>query len=345
MAIIPVIIINWKGFDDTIEAVESVLNQSYKDIIIHIADNNSGEEEFKKLSALFDGNPRIMLHKNEENLGFTIAHNVLFEKLLKEDYEYIALLNNDAVADKNWIENMLHSARKENADIVACKMLNYFNRKIIDSQGLYLLSSGEILPVGNGESEDTFRNYKSIVGASGGACLYKTEMLKDTGIFDSYFSTGYEDAELGLRAFISGKKIIFCEDAIISHKISKSVSKVSDEKKIQKIYEDKNYTYLKLMPFGVLIFNFIPNILRFILILLIHLVTFRFRFLKNYLIAHYHTIFRDMRKIITARNEIRGRRKSNTLTIIKNQRFVFYYDLKRFFEFIIKGKKNKLEKY
>jgi GT2 family glycosyltransferase len=345
LAIIPVIIINWKGFDDTIESVESVLNQSYKDIVVHIADNNSGEEEFKRLSAVFGGNQRIVLHKNEENLGFTIAHNVLFEKLLKEDYEYIALLNNDAVADKNWIENILQSAKKEDADIVACKMLNYYDRKIIDSLGLYLLSSGEILPAGNGESAETYKNSQSIIGASGGACLFKAEMLKETGIFDSYFSTGYEDAELGLRAFINGKKIILCEDAIVFHKISKSVTKVCDEKKIQKIYEDKNYTYLKLMPGGILLYNLTPNLLRFILIIFIHLVTLRFRFSKNYLIAHYHTLFRDRNRIIKARNEMRGKRKVTSSAIIKNQRFVFYYDLKRFYEFIIKGKKNKLERY
>jgi len=342
---IPVIIINWNGLEDTIESVESLINQSYKDIEIHIADNNSREEEFKKLSARYDSNPKVILYKNKENLGFTLAHNVLFEKLLKEDYEYIALLNNDAVADKSWIENMLHSAEKENADIVACKMLNYYDREIIDSQGLYLLSSGEILPVGNGESVETFRNQGAIIGASGGACLLKTEMLKETGIFDSYFSTGYEDAELGLRAFINGKKIIFSEDAIVYHKISKSVSKVSNEKKIQKIYEDKNYTYLKLIPAGVLVLNLIPNILRFILIILIHLLNLRFRFLKNYLVAHYHTFTNDMGKILKARSEMRGKRKINSSTIIKNQRFVFYHDILRFYKFILKGENNKLEKY
>ncbi len=345
MAAIPVIIVNWKGFDDTIESVESLLKQSCKDIIIHVADNNSGEEEFGKLSAKYGGNVRIKLHRNKENLGFTIAHNKLFEKLLEGDYEYIALLNNDAVADNNWIENMLHSAKKENADIVACKMLNYYNRKIIDSQGLYLLSSGEILPAGNGESVDSYRNTESIIGASGGACLYKTKMLKETGIFDSYFSTGYEDAELGLRAFICGKKIVLCGEAIVYHKISKSVSKVSDGKKIQKIYEDKNYTYLKLMPVGVLILNFIPNALRFLVIIFIHIITLRFRFLKNYLIAHYHTISRDRRKIIKARSEMSGKMKVNSSTIIKNQIFFLYHDINRFNRFILKGEKNKLEKY
>jgi GT2 family glycosyltransferase len=148
-----------------------------------------------------------------------------------------------------------------------------------------------------------------------------------------------------LRAFINGKKIILCEDAIVFHKISKSVTKVCDEKKIQKIYEDKNYTYLKLMPGGILLYNLTPNLLRFILIIFIHLVTLRFRFSKNYLIAHYHTLFRDRNRIIKARNEMRGKRKVTSSAIIKNQRFVFYYDLKRFYEFIIKGKKNKLERY
>lgn len=341
---IPIIILNWNGFDDTIECVNSVLEQSFQNFVIYLTDNNSENNEFERLVGKFGNDKRIVVLKNRTNLGFTLAHNQLFDQLIGSNAEFVALINNDAVADSLWLESAIKIASIENADIVACKMLNYYVRNAIDSNGLFLLSSGEILPLYNGENQTSVADDKKLIAASGGACLYRLSMLEEIGTFDPYFSTGYEDAELGLRAFIAGKKIVYASDSTAYHKISRSVSKVIDQKRIQKIQEDINYSYLKLMPSGAIAINALINIPRTLIVLLIHIITFRFKFLRCQLMATIQTIS-DLKLIVVKRSEMKKLRKLKTWDIIKIQHFSLAYDLKRFYRFVIKGRKNQFEKY
>jgi GT2 family glycosyltransferase len=341
---LPVIILNWNGINDTVECIDSVLNQSFHDFVIYLVDNGSDNNEFEKLSDKYKKNPKIIFIKNETNIGFTLAHNQMFDLLKELGAEYVAMINNDAVADKNWIENALKTAEDENAQMVACKMVSYFDREKIDSAGLFLLSSGEILPAQNGEKANLKPLKTNPIAASGGACLYQLSMLDQIGSYDPYFSTGYEDAELGLRAFLAGKKIIYAADSIVYHKISRSVSKIIDQKRIRKIQEDINYTYFKLMPAGAIALNALINIPRIIIILLIHLITLRFKFLKCRLMAITSTIC-ELKQIGIQRAEFKKMRKLNSWDILKTQQFSIAYDLKRFYSFIIKGRRNQFEKY
>jgi GT2 family glycosyltransferase len=341
---IPVIILNWNGIEDTIGCIDSVLKQSYQNFTVSLIDNGSENNEFEELSLKYGNDHRITFQKNETNLGFTLAHNQLFEKFKGSDSEYIALINNDAVADTHWLENAIKTAATEKADMVACQMLNYYERNSIDNAGLYLLSSGEILPLNNGKNSNSVTNVKKLVAACGGACLYRLSMLNEIGFFDPFFSTGYEDAELGLRAFLAGKKITYAADSIVYHKMSRSVSKIIDQKRIQKIQEDINYTYFKLMPAGAIAINAMINIPRTIIILLIHLITFRYRFLKCRVMAAARTIH-DRKLIGMKRSEFRKMRKLNTCDVLKAQYFSLAFDLERFYHYIIYGRKNQFEKY
>ena len=342
---IPVILLNWNGFDDTVECVNSVLNQCYQNFTIYLADNGSDNHEFEKLNDIFAANPKIKMIPFSTNLGFTAAHNRLFEIVGETGAEYVALINNDAVADKRWLEDALNTARNKQADMVACMMLDYYNHSIVDSAGLFLLSSGEILPTGHGLPENKLPKIINPVAACGGACLYRLSMLKETGFFDPYFSTGYEDAELGFRAFLMGKKIILARDSIVFHKMSRSVSKVFNRQKAQKIQEDINYTWLKLMPAGLILLNALVNIPRTVFILLIHLFSFRFRFLSIYLNAIIRTFTKDLKIVATGRKSFRGKRKRSIREILKIQHCWLSYDINRFYRYIIRKEKNRFEKY
>jgi GT2 family glycosyltransferase len=341
---IPVIIINWNGIEDTVECIESVLNQSNQNFIVYVVDNGSDNDEFEMLKEKYGGNSMIVLQRNEINIGFTEAHNQLFNQLKNSDAEFVALLNNDAIADYRWLETLLSIAEKEKADMVGSLMLNYYNRTVVDSAGLFLLSSGEILPIGHGVEVDSLPTNRGLVAASGGACLYRFSMLNEIGVFDSYFSTGYEDAELGLRALVSGKKIVFARNAIVYHKMSRSVSKIFNRKKAQKIQEDINYTYLKLLPAGTIVINSLTNFPRWILIMLIHIITLRYRFIIVQVGALSKTVF-ELKRIVSRRKEFRKYRRTDSLKIMKVQTFFLSYDIKRFIKLVVKVRKNQFERY
>jgi hypothetical protein len=126
--------------------------------------------------------------------------------------------------------------------------------------------------------------------------------------------------------------------------MSQSVAKVFNRTKAQKIQEDINYTYLKLMPATAIFINALTNIPRWIIIMLVHLFTLRFRFMAIQISALLKT-FNEIGLIRSKRIEFKKGRKINSLTLLNAQTFFLQYDLKRFKTLILRNQKNQFEKY
>ena len=151
------------------------------------------------------------------------------KKLLSsKGHQYIALLNNDTHLDPDWLKNLAESAQRNQADIIGSKIINYYKQDTLDNVGHTLLNTGEVMPIGAGEPAARYTTCRENWGVSAGACLYSTRMLENIGLFDPYFQTGYEDAELGVRAKILGYKCVFEPTAVVYHKVSQSVKKIRD---------------------------------------------------------------------------------------------------------------------
>lgn len=210
---IPIIIINWNGMNDTIECVNSVLNSSYTNYKIYLIDNYSSDNSFKSFEKLYQNNPKINIVFNTANLGFTLATNRILVKLLKVDSPppYVALLNNDTIVESDWLYNLLLKAKTEDAAIVSSKMIDYYDHARMDNAGHYMLNTGEILPIGHGQHPSKFDQEFENWGACAGACLYSSKMLQKIGWFDEYFQTGYEDAEFGVRARLTGHNVFMSQ--------------------------------------------------------------------------------------------------------------------------------------
>ena len=153
---IPIIIVNWKGLQDTIECVNSLLLSSHTDFHIFLIDNFSNDGSIETLQNLFGNHPKITLIENSSNLGFTGAHIEILHQLLDQDYPYIALLNNDTSVESDWLSNLIRCARETGADMVSSKMIYYFDRTLMDNAGHKILNTGEILPVGHKEPVEKF---------------------------------------------------------------------------------------------------------------------------------------------------------------------------------------------
>lgn len=340
---IAVIVLNWNGLDDTIECVESLLCQTWGPLHIYIVDNGSGNNEADILETKFGSIETISVISIGQNLGFTAAHNKVFrEYIFTSGYKFVALLNNDAVADKDWIKSMVSCAERNHCGFVASKMVNYFNREIIDNAGHFMLNTGEILPYGYDEPISSCTDSRIVLGPCGGACLYSAEVLRMLNGFDDFFETGYEDAELGLRALRNGACTFYEPAAVVFHKVGQSINKVRDYNYLLRIQRNIHYTYFKLMPAGT-IFIQLPVILtRNLAIVLMDLLFFRFRFLK--MMVHASVLFlADLPMII-------GKRKSTSYNRGGKQFEVpttcfIKHDIMRFRKYIIGRQKVQFEKY
>ena len=100
------------------QQIDSIINQTYKDINIIISDDCSQDETVIKLLEQYSKkDERIRFYVQEKNLGY--IRN--FEFLLKHsNAKYIAFCDQDDVWDANKIERALQKLIEKNVDLVYC---------------------------------------------------------------------------------------------------------------------------------------------------------------------------------------------------------------------------------
>ena len=98
--------------------IETILNQTYTDIQVHISDDKSPNENVAKiLQEYAQKDNRIKLYIQPENLGY----NKNFEFLLKQSTaEYIMFSDHDDIWYEDKVEKSLEKIKKENVDMVYC---------------------------------------------------------------------------------------------------------------------------------------------------------------------------------------------------------------------------------
>lgn len=212
----PVVIIpNLNGGAELLQAVASLKAQSTPCHII-VVDNASTDGSIEKL---LETHPGIEVIHNDRNYGYAGGVNPGLRRAIELDAAYAAPFNDDAVADKKWLEALVNFLdAHENYGAACCKVLK--ENGTIDSTGDYLTSWGLPYPRGRGEKDTGQYDSKTdIFGASGAASLFRVEALKQVGLFDEDFFAYYEDVDLGFRMQLAGWKVEFVPKSKVYHKI------------------------------------------------------------------------------------------------------------------------------
>lgn len=169
----------------------------------------------------------IVFIQNGDNLGFAGGNNVgIRYALMKGDFRYIWILNNDTVIDRNALSEMVKTFETNSIKIgiVGSKLLRYYNpiklqalcgtKKITWRTGNY----GEYI-CKDCDDVDTIRESFEIKGyIIGASMLIKMELIKDIGIFDEAYFMWAEEADFCLRALKNGWKLYCCPNSIVYHK-------------------------------------------------------------------------------------------------------------------------------
>jgi len=107
-----VIVLNYFGEKVIEKNINSLLSLNYpKDKYeIIVVDNASKDKSRSILRRLAKKHPQIKLVFSAKNLGFAGGNNL---GIKNAQGEYIILLNNDCVVDKNWLRNLIETAEKD----------------------------------------------------------------------------------------------------------------------------------------------------------------------------------------------------------------------------------------
>lgn len=248
---VAVVVLNWNGIADTLDCLASLQHQSYKNFTIVVIDNGSTDNSCKVLSeyqSRHSGNVDVVY--NPENFGFAGGVNTGIEWALNGDYEYVALFNNDATADKDWLTNLVTATQPKEIGI-STGLLLHGDGKTIDSTGDWYSTWG--LPFPRNRNDKTAEAYSSglVFSASGGASLYKTAMLREIGLFDEDFFAYYEDTDISFRAQLAGWKVAYTNKAIAYHKQGATSKKIPGFA-VYQTFKNLPLLFIKNVPRGLL---------------------------------------------------------------------------------------------
>lgn len=231
---VAVILLNWNGEEDSLNCIVALKKQTAAHDVVAV-DNGSTDNFVDVVEKKY---PDIKLLKNQKNKGFAGGVNTGIRYAIENNYDYVALINNDAIPEPTWLSELLHpitpqtkggakqrSTRHSKVGIVTGKLLK--TDGTIDSTGDLYTAWGLAYPRGRNEVDNgQYDSSEEVFAATGGASLYRIEMLKQIGLFDEDFFAYYEDVDLSFRAQLAGWKVFYNPMAIAHHKIGASSSKV-----------------------------------------------------------------------------------------------------------------------
>jgi GT2 family glycosyltransferase len=260
--VISVVVVNWNRRDLLRACLESLAAQTFQDFETIVVDNGSDDGSVEMVREL--GRP-IHLIENRENRGFCAANNQGFSV---SQSEYIALLNNDAEADPNWLQALLDSIHvkpdvgESDIGMVASKILVWEDPSVIDKCGHLIYPDGQNRGRGHGQvDKGQFNRQEEALWPDGCAALYRRAMLDEVGGFDEEFFAYADDAELGLRARIAGWTCLYAPGAVVRHHRGATLG-LNSAKRLTLIERNRVLLVVKLFPWNLLWANGAYHLMR-----------------------------------------------------------------------------------
>jgi GT2 family glycosyltransferase len=254
--VIPVVILNWNGEDDTIECLKSIRRSAPAGFVPVLVDNGSNPESVERLKSecglifsrilflteselsAFGDTPRaefseypseelLVFIENRENKGFAGGSNVgiRFAELIGAGW--VMLLNNDTVVSPEAFQELRKFLRNYPSFTAITPQIRYYspNTRIQNCGGdLTYFGSRKYKFENMDASVLPESEFSVITFVTGCALLFN---YKVTGALTEDFFFGEEDYEFSLRMRKRGLGMACVHGAVVYHKLGASIARSS----------------------------------------------------------------------------------------------------------------------
>lgn len=223
--------INFNSEKETHECLVSLekLDTQGLDVTIVVVDNGSKVPFVLKDSEKSAG---VVLVRSEKNLGFTGGSNVGIDYGLSHGCDYVMLLNNDTIVDRNLLKELLEPFANESTGLTAPKIYfakgheYHLERYSKEELGNVFWYAGGYVDWANvftrhrGVDEVDHGQYdkeEKVNFATGCCMLIKREVLEKVGKFDDKYYLYFEDGDISQRILKNGYNIVYNPKAVLWH--------------------------------------------------------------------------------------------------------------------------------
>lgn len=249
---VTVIVLNWNGAAYLPACLRALQALDYPECRLLVVDNASTDGSIRLLQEQFGD---VDLLCNPANRGFAAGNNSALHQV---ETELVVLVNPDVVVPPSWLKALVHP-------LVADQRIGVAGGKLSYPDGTLQFAGGEIHPpqafpahTGLGEQDagqhDTVRDVNYVVGA---AMALRSAMLAEIGLLDEGYFLYYEDADLCVRAWRAGYRVVFVPQAAAVHVESSATDRRTDFY-WQQMYASRWRYLLKHTEVGTLLGETLP---------------------------------------------------------------------------------------
>ncbi len=214
--LVSIIVPNWNGEGLLKECISSLNNLNYPKFEIIIVDNNSTDRSVELIEKNFQN---VILVKNSDNLGFAGACNA---GIKVANGEVIALFNNDAYANSDWLWKLVGTLFENEKIAIAGGPIFYSQPSdLLWSTGMRMDAiTGIEWRVGHKKKINQVGSLDDFDYITGCAIVIRKKVIDTIGLLDETFFLYGEEVDWTYRALRCGYEFKFNNSAFAWHKAS-----------------------------------------------------------------------------------------------------------------------------
>ncbi|MGN0435176.1 MAG: glycosyltransferase family 2 protein [Wujia sp.] len=236
---VAIILVNYNGYNDTIECIKSIHRCDYNEYKIIVVDNCSSDFSAEKLEGCKDEFDFYLI-KSDENGGFATGNNIGIRYALEQGADYVLLLNNDTLVEPDFLRKLVKAYEKHNKCGIAIGKIYYEadRQRIWYAGGSLSKLTGRNAHYGYNEIDKGLYDKECIVTfATGCMMLISRAVLEQVGLLSEDYFMYEEDADYCAKVSRMGYNIIYEPGSVVYHKVSSSAEKLGD---LQQYYVVRN---------------------------------------------------------------------------------------------------------
>lgn len=267
-----IVVLNWNGWKDTIECLESLLKIERPEHRVIVVDNGSTDDSLTRISGWMKGRGNFELVETGANLGYARGNNAGIKLALSDPgVRFVMILNNDTVVTKDCLVGMIDVLQKDaSAALAGPRILDSDSGKFWRSAmpkrpGFFTLLMFST-PLKRFFSRLPAVNLHSIRGdsprkvyaVSGSCMLFKKDVLEEIGSFDEATFLGWEEFIVAEKLRSRKFSTFTVPGSVIYHKWGASTAKIPSAAKTAAFLESEMYfqrNYLRLPTWQYVILN------------------------------------------------------------------------------------------
>ncbi len=261
---VAILLLNWNGYQDTLECLDSLRNLTYPNFNIILCDNGSSDNSIQHFEQWANAHAvpysrlvrqdaestthrvqeKLIIIENHSNLGFAGGNNVGLRFALAQPFKYVWLLNTDTTAKPDALTKLVAEV-EANSKIGMCgsTLLYYHAPDTIQTLGGGSINryTGEPQHIGAFQKlqqsisqAEVLKRMDYVMGAS---MLVTRKFLEEIGLMEERYFLYYEEIDWAERA--KGKfELGYAPESLVYHKEGRSVGNQP------KAYSDTSVYYM-----------------------------------------------------------------------------------------------------